>query len=91
MTKELLEQTLIENKWCVISVARVVGINESSVYKRIKKYGLKRPAEFIRGNWNRGKTHCKRGHEFTLESTFVNKFGYRVCKLCVEIMENKNE
>ncbi len=86
MTKKMLEQVLLENKWDVIKVAEVVGITKSSIYKNIKRYQLVRPPEFVRGNWNRGKTHCKRGHEFTLESTFVNKFGYRVCKLCVEIV-----
>ena len=32
-------------------------------------------------NQNMGKTHCKRGHEFTPENTYVYK-GHRTCKKC---------
>lgn len=28
------------------------------------------------------KTHCKRGHEFTKESTYVNPQGHRTCRNC---------
>ncbi len=31
---------------------------------------------------NARKTHCKRGHEFTLENTWVNTKGHRVCRTC---------
>ena len=31
---------------------------------------------------NKIKTHCKRGHEYSLENTFVNKRGQRVCRAC---------
>ncbi len=91
MTRELLEEVLTENRWNVIAVAEVVGITKSSVYKNIRKHRLERPAEFVKGNWNRTKTHCKRGHEYTMENTFVNKFGYRVCKPCVEVVTAKVE
>lgn len=42
-------------------------------------------------NWRRGeapsvtnalKTHCKRGHEFTRENTFVGREGGRFCNAC---------
>ncbi len=44
-----------------------------------------------RENWYRGespfalnakKTHCKRGHEFTLENTRRSKKGARICRAC---------
>jgi hypothetical protein len=28
------------------------------------------------------KTHCKRGHEFTVENTWMRKEGNRVCRIC---------
>lgn len=31
---------------------------------------------------NARKTHCKRGHEFTEKSSYVNPKGSRVCRLC---------
>lgn len=34
-----------------------------------------------RGEANRKKTHCKNGHEFTLENTYLKKTG-RECKAC---------
>lgn len=85
MTRELLEHTLLEFKWDVRLVSEIVGITQSSIYKKIKKYGLVRPVTFIKGNWNRTKTKCPHGHEYTPETTFVNKYGYRVCRPCDEI------
>jgi hypothetical protein len=29
-----------------------------------------------------GKTHCVRGHEFTVENTRVNRLGHRYCRTC---------
>lgn len=31
---------------------------------------------------NGAKTHCKHGHEFTLENTYISKEGHRYCKIC---------
>jgi hypothetical protein len=31
---------------------------------------------------NRRKTHCKRGHEFTPENTYLSKKGHRSCLTC---------
>ena len=31
---------------------------------------------------NAAKTHCKRGHEFTSENTYLNPRGSRVCRTC---------
>lgn len=28
------------------------------------------------------KTHCRNGHQYTAENTFVNTAGYRVCRIC---------
>ena len=37
----------------------------------------------LRGSHNRNKTHCKRGHLFTPESTYPRSSGrYRECKTC---------
>lgn len=34
------------------------------------------------GNPNKNKTHCKNGHEFTDENTYVDKNGSRYCREC---------
>ena len=31
---------------------------------------------------NARKTHCKRGHEFTLENTYITSIGGRMCRAC---------
>lgn len=33
-------------------------------------------------NQNMGKTHCKNGHEFTTENTYVSSNGKRSCRIC---------
>jgi len=33
-------------------------------------------------NWNRDKTHCKEGHEFTPENTYITGAGSRRCRTC---------
>jgi hypothetical protein len=30
----------------------------------------------------RAQTHCKRGHEFTPENTFIRANGWRMCRTC---------
>jgi len=35
-----------------------------------------------RGNWQRDKTYCKNGHEFTLENTIIRPDGGRKCREC---------
>lgn len=46
------------------------------------------------GNHNRTKTHCKRGHEYTLENTIINqrqgRFGIsnmRTCNICKNYLQ----
>jgi hypothetical protein len=34
------------------------------------------------GNWNRGKTHCTHGHEFTTTNTYMAPDGRRACREC---------
>jgi hypothetical protein len=38
---------------------------------------------------NARKTHCKNGHEFTLENTYVEKSGSRRCVICKEEFKKK--
>lgn len=33
-------------------------------------------------NWQRRKTHCPRGHEYSRENTYVNPKGSRECRTC---------
>jgi hypothetical protein len=39
------------------------------------------------GEGGGGMTHCKRGHEFTPENTYVQPNGRRVCRTCKRLRE----
>lgn len=41
--KELIQRTLEENHWHISRVARILGLERSHLYKKMKKYGIKRP------------------------------------------------
>lgn len=40
-------------------------------------------------NYHGTKTHCKNGHEFTPENTYVRPKGYRTCRKCCRIYDTK--
>lgn len=40
-------------------------------------------------NQNTAKTHCKRGHEFSVENTLVGSTGYRECRMCKRAKDAK--
>lgn len=42
-----------------------------------------------RGDYNRNKTHCKHGHEYTPENTYYKKNGGRDCRTCQKIANLK--
>lgn len=39
-------------------------------------------AKGLRGSFNRSKTHCPRGHEYSGENLIVKKHGGRDCRIC---------
>lgn len=91
ISKEELIEVLDRHQWVVEHATEEIGINMKNVYRWIKKYGLKRPEHFVKRSWNSGKTHCKRGHPYTLKNTINNKFGYRVCKTCAEMSPEERQ
>lgn len=40
---------------------------------------------------NHRKTHCIRGHEFTKENTNERRRGWRECRTCAAILENRRK
>lgn len=40
-------------------------------------------------SFNASKTHCKRGHEFTEDNTYIRKNGNRFCKACESVRLTK--
>lgn len=47
-----------------------------------RRNGIGRPSR-------RGKTHCKRDHEYTEENTRIGSGGYRVCRTCVREYQSR--
>lgn len=49
-------------------------------------------ADMVRnGNhFNAAKTHCKHGHEFTPENTYIRPSGYRTCRTCMRESGRRN-
>jgi hypothetical protein len=39
--------------------------------------------------WNADKTHCKNGHEFTVDNTYVCPLGKRNCRTCIRELDRK--
>lgn len=50
--------------------------------KQRERRALLPPSERGVGAWNREKTHCKNGHEYTPENTWVCKSNSRHCREC---------
>lgn len=44
----------------------------------------------IKGNHNRAKTHCFRGHPFDAANTYVTSRGHRQCRTCRSLRRNGN-
>ena len=40
-----------------------------------------------KGGWQRAKTHCPHGHEYSAENTYISPHGYRKCRQCIQIHE----
>lgn len=43
----------------------------------------------VNGARLRAKTHCKRGHQFTSENTYVYPNGERECRTCARMRKNR--
>ena len=41
--KDLIRRTLEENHWHISRVAKILGLERSHLYKKMKKYGITRP------------------------------------------------
>jgi hypothetical protein len=55
---------------------------------RIKK----RPVGKLKfGSYQRNKTHCKHGHEFTPENTYIRPKGTRECRICIKKRGSKRK
>lgn len=73
----------------------VCQIGSHSKCKKRQYCSCNCPHEFVpikHSNQNRKKTHCLRGHEFTLDNTYVSKRGnHRICKACQKFTRNNNQ
>lgn len=56
-----------------------------TIYKINRDKSIKNPKYKIKAVANKNKTHCKKGHEFTVENTYINPSGDRICRKCMKI------
>lgn len=43
------------------------------------------------GLFNKQKTHCKEGHEYTVDNTYLDAQGWRHCRICRGVAERKSK
>lgn len=72
--------------------SKILGIPYTTICNR---YGDGLPAHEILNTkilWGKGKTHCKRGHEFTEINIYTDRRGSRHCRTCgKEVMRRLRE
>lgn len=71
-------------EWHIRKAAEILGIDRINMHCRIRKLKLRREDFFPRkNNFNRQKTHCKRGHKFTARNTYIRPgTNFRTCRTC---------
>ena len=67
-----------DNKSCVNPKHLFIGTNRDNQIDYVNKGK----------HFKKNKTHCKYGHEYTLENTRSNSKGHRWCKICDSIYNN---
>jgi hypothetical protein len=68
-----------DNPGCVRPDHLFLGTNLDNIRDSESK------GRFHAGDFNRRKTHCKHGHGFTLENTWLDSDGWRHCRACWEL------
>jgi hypothetical protein len=71
-----------DNPPCVNPTHIFPGTQLENIRDAIAKKRFVFNTAHIRDNPNKYLTHCKHGHEFSTENTYVSSNGYRTCKTC---------
>ena len=80
------KRTIIINgiSYHVAELAEKHGLNMRTIAVRHERgYSIEQilSKTYLHGTYNKSKTHCKRGHEFTSENTYLWD-GHRTCLIC---------
>jgi hypothetical protein len=81
----LTPDNLIRNKFGHRICRACNAYKQRKLYKPRPRYLAGPPLE------NKNKTHCKRGHEFTPENTYLRSGGKRNCKTCRALAKKRRQ
>jgi len=82
-------------------LAKLAGMKTDSIVARAQKYAtlaeVLSPGKYVFRDGlsmtpnSRTKTHCKHGHEYTKENTYWTPAGYRQCRACHAVQNEKRK
>lgn len=82
LVAELVEKYGLKHETIVQRAAKGMSFKDATAKTRYAFKGGWKKAVAVRVANQRARTHCKHGHEFTPENTYLTPQGHRVCRRC---------